>query len=154
MELSGLADGVKFPCGCGHKDCKVCKLFGAHMNMRAESGQPRVLFRDAYLTDEFAGLSDVIENKSETAIDRTTGTAGKGTLRTKERIAAGVNFNYEIVILIHDNDNPAELQALVEKGLRMIEATGLGSKVTAGYGKVSFNIGADTYSATLSNFVD
>lgn len=154
MELSGFAKGTKFPCGCGHKDCTVCKLFGAHMNMRAESGQPRVLFRDAYLTEEFDSLSSVIENKSETAIDRTTGTAGKGTLRTRERVAAGVNFNYEIVILVNDNDNPAELQSLVETGLRMIETTGLGSKVTAGYGKVNFNIGADTYSVKVSDFVE
>lgn len=154
MELSGQAKGAKFPCGCGRKDCIVCKLFGAHMNMKAESGQPRVLFRDAYLTEEFSSLSNVIENKSETAINRATGTASTGSLRTKERIAAGVSFNYEIVILVNDTDNPAELQSYVETGLRMIEATGLGSKVTAGYGKVNFNIGADTYSAELKDFVE
>ena len=142
------------PCMCGRTDCAVCKLFGAHMNTNAKSGSPRLLFRDAYMTDEFDKLSDVIEIKTETSIDRKSGTAKTGTLRTKERIAAGVNFDYEIVILVHDSDNAAELLSLVENGLRMIEATGLGSKVTSGYGSVDFNIGADTYSVKESNFVE
>lgn len=150
MELSGMAKGTTFPCSCGDSSCKVCKMFGSF----ASKGTSRVLFRDAYLSSDFDGLSNVIEIKTETAVDRITGKAKNGTLRTKERVAAGVNFDYEIVILVHDNDNAAELLSLVENGLRMIEATGLGSKVTSGYGSVDFNIGADTYSVKESNFVE
>ena len=62
------------------------------------------------------------------------------------------DFNYEIVILVHDGDNEKELQSLVELGLHMIEATGLGGKVTAGYGKVNFHVGEDSYHVEVSNF--
>lgn len=141
FESAGLQKGKDSEiCRCGRKDCVVCKMFGAHMNPNAESGSPRVLFRDAMLSPEFERLEDVIEIKTETCIDRTTGVAKNGSLRQKERIAAGVNFDYEIVILVHDTDDKDELVELVKSGLRMIEATGLGSKTTAGYGKVDFNI--------------
>lgn len=154
MELSGMASGNinGDPCGCGKKDCKVCKLFGAHRNTKPEVGQPRVIFRDATLAKEFQHNFDVIEVKSETAIDRKTGTAKSGSLRSRERIAAGVNLNYEIVILVYDGDDAKELQSLVELGLHMIEATGLGGKVTAGYGKVNFHVGEDSYHVEVSKF--
>ena len=154
FELSGMADGQinGDPCGCGRKTCKVCKLFGAHRNTRAEVGQPRVIFRDAILTKDFQNNFDIVEVKSETAINRKTGTAMDKSLRTRERVAAGVDFNYEIVILVHDGDNEKELQSLVELGLHMIEATGLGGKITAGYGKVNFHVGEDSYHVEVSNF--
>ena len=155
FEQNGKALGTSFPCRCGKKDCIVCTLFGAHMNMKGESGAPRVMFRDAVLSDEYKDLdqdSSLIEIKSETAIDRKTGTAATGSLRQMERIAAGVTFDYEIVIQVWDGDNPAVLQASVENGLRMIEATGLGAKNTAGYGKVNFHIGEDSYHVETSNF--
>lgn len=141
FETAGLQKGNDAElCRCGRTDCVVCKMFGAHMNTNAKSGSPRVLFRDATLTPEFERLQNVIEIKTETCIDRATGVAKNGSLRQKERVAAGVNFDYEIVILVHDDDDEKELIELVKSGLRMIEATGLGSKITAGYGKVDFNI--------------
>ncbi len=152
FELSGFAKGKTLPCGCGDKDCIVCKLFGAHRNTKSEAGQTRVMFRDAYLSPEFENLDNTIEVKTETAIDRRTGTAQNGSLRQSERVAAGVNFNYEISILVCDGDNADELRAMVENGLRMIEATGLGGKVSAGYGKVNFNIGADSYKVETRKF--
>lgn len=141
FETAGLQKGNDAElCRCGREDCVVCKMFGAHMNPNAKSGSPRVLFRDAMLAPEFERLQNVIELKTETCIDRATGVAKNGSLRQKERVAAGVNFDYEIVILVHDNDDEEELIGLVKNGLKMIEATGLGSKITAGYGKVDFNI--------------
>ncbi len=154
FELSGLAKGNNFPCGCGNEKCIVCRLFGAHMNMRSGAGSPRLIFRDAYLSPEFEGSPNIIELKTETAINRITGTASGKTLRNKERIAAGVAFNYEICILIYDGDNADELLSYVENGLRMIESTGLGSKVSAGYGKVSFHIGEETYKVTKEKFME
>lgn len=152
FESSGLAKGNRFPCGCGNDNCIVCKLFGAHKNTDAKSGVPRLIFRDATLTDAFENVEGVVELKTETAIDRTTGTASKSSLRQKERISAGVKLNYEIVVLVTDTDNADELQNFVEKGLRMIEATGLGSKITAGYGKVDFGIGNADYKVTKKDF--
>ena len=155
FEQNEQAKGDSYPCRCGKKDCIVCTLFGAHMNMKGESGAPRVMFRDAVLSEAYKDLSQdssLVEIKSETAIDRKTGTAANGSLRQMERIAAGVSFDYEIVILVWDGDNPAVLQSSVENGLRMIEATGLGAKTTAGYGKVNFHIGEDSYSVEVGKF--
>lgn len=153
FETAGLQKGADAElCRCGRTDCVVCKMFGAHMNTNAQSGNPRVLFRDAMLSPEFERLQNVIEVKTETCIDRKTGTAKNGSLRQKERIAAGVNFDYEIVILVNDDDDEDELIGLVKNGLRMIEATGLGSKITAGYGKVDFNI--DNMNIAVDDFVE
>ena len=142
------------PCKCGKKDCIVCTLFGAHQNMKGESGVPRVIFRDAQLSERFRSIDidKIIEIKSETAIDRNAGTAKDGSLRQVERISAGATFDYEIIINIWDGDNAEVLQAAVESGLRMIEATGLGAKNSNGYGKVNFGIGTDSYKVTRSKF--
>ena len=152
LEQSGYAKGNSFPCRCGKKDCVVCKLFGAHLNMKGESGQPRLIFRDAHLSDTFAQLDDVVEVKTETAINRETGTAMNGSLREFERIAEGVSFDYEINLITQDGDNADELLATLVTGLHMIEATGLGGKVSAGYGQVDFQIDSDSYSVTKTKF--
>ena len=148
FEMGGIAKGDKFPCSCGRSDCLVCKLFGS-----LKSGNARLIFRDAFVQKQYETMDNLIETKYETAIDRNLGTAQRSTLRQKERVSAGVGFNYEIVILIYEGDNETELIKLVENGLRMIESTGLGSKVSAGYGKVNFHIGEDTYKVTSENFV-
>ena len=153
FETSGFAKGKTLPCGCGDKDCIVCKMFGAHRNTNAQSGASRVIFRDAYLTSDFENMTDITEIKTETAIDRSTGTAQRGSLRQSERVSAGVEFNYEINILVHEGDNADELYGMVKAGLKMIEATGLGGKVSAGYGKVNFHIDEEgKYSVTKSKF--
>lgn len=152
LEQSGYAKGSSFPCRCGQKSCPVCKLFGAHLNVKGEAGQPRLIFRDAHLSDTFAALDDVIEIKTETAINRETGTAQNGSLREFERIAEGVAFDYEIDLNTQDGDNDDELLAILVTGLRMIEATGLGGKISAGYGQVDFQIDSDSYSITKTKF--
>ena len=142
FEQYGLAKGGSFPCKCGRKECVVCTLFGAHMNVKGESGTPRLMFRDSMLAPEFEDLFDeeIVEIKTETMIDRNTGTAATGSLRTKERIAAGVKFNYSIDILVFENDNENKLVEYVKQGLKFIELTGLGSKISAGYGQIDFDI--------------
>src|SRR5216684_4558782 len=40
------------PCGCGRIDCEVCVLFGAHLNLRAESAPSRIVVRDCPLSEE------------------------------------------------------------------------------------------------------
>ena len=152
LEQSGYAKGYSFPCRCGKKDCAVCKLFGAHLNTKGEAGQPRLIFRDLHLSGVFADLDNIIEIKTETAINRETGTAQNGSLREFERIAEGVCFDYEIDLITQDGDNDDELLATLITGLHMIEATGLGGKVSAGYGQVDFQIDSDSYSVTKTRF--
>lgn len=147
FEKYGMAMGAKYPCNCGHSSCTVCKLFGAHMNTKSNSGSPRLLFRDCMLTDEFKNyeMDEIIEQKTETMINRENGMAQNGSLRTRERVAAGTKFNYSISILVYEGDNKNEIIKMVETGLRLIEATGLGGKVSAGYGKVNFGLHDENY---------
>lgn len=154
LEQSGYAKGNSFPCRCGQKSCPVCKLFGAHLNTKGEAGQPRLIFRDAHLSPAFANLDNVVEVKTETSISRETGTAQNGSLREFERIAEGVSFDYEIDLITQDGDNDDELLSVLTAGLHMIEATGLGGKVSAGYGQVDFQIGSDSYSVTKTKFAE
>ena len=146
-EMNGLAKGQEFPCKCGKENCFVCKLFGAHMNTKSNSGTPRLLFRDAKLTKEFYDLDEeqLIEIKTETMINRMTGTASNSSLRERERIAAGIKFDYTIDILIFEGDDEGKLIELVENGLKLIELTGLGGKTSAGYGQVDFGLNDETY---------
>lgn len=136
------------PCGCGQETCMVCKLFGAHMNMRAASGEPRLIVRDMNLSPDFldrvmesgGSRSDIIETKTSTMIDRSTNTAAGGHLHNMERVAAGAVFDCSFSIKVMDKDNEAELINFFKKCLSIVEATGIGGKVTSGSGQVEFDI--------------
>lgn len=139
------------PCGCGQETCMVCKLFGAHMNMRAASGEPRLIVRDMNLSPNFinrvmksgGSRSDIIETKASTMIDRSTNTAASGPLRNMERVAAGAVFDCSFSIKVMDKDNEVELINFFKKCLSIVEATGIGGKVTSGSGQVKFGIDWD-----------
>ena len=154
FESSGFAKGNNLPCGCGRTDCMVCTLFGAHRNIKADSGQTRLQFMDAFLTKDFEDIETVVEDKIETAIDRQTGTAAKGSLRTRERISAGVSFDYEIRILIFEGDDENKFIEFVKLGLKMIESTGLGCKNSSGYGQVDFNTDKDSFKIEIKKFTE
>lgn len=136
------------PCGCGQETCMVCKLFGAHMNMRAASGEPRLIVRDMNLSPDFldrvmesgGSRSDIIETKTSTMIDRSTNTAAGGSFHNMERVAAGTVFDCSFSLKVMDKDNEAELINFFKKCLSIVEATGIGGKVTSGSGQVEFDI--------------
>ena len=134
------------PCRCD--DCPVCRIFGAHNNRKA-LGPSRIIVRDGNLTG-----SHHIENKSETAIDRRTGSAGGGSLRTSERVAEGAEFDAQIVLQVFDIDDDFKytswrggeehqggeaLQAVLADGLNLVETTGLGGGTSRGSGAVSLH---------------
>lgn len=139
------------PCGCGNPNCMVCKLFGAHMNTKANSGEPRVIFRDMEIDPTFekdildSGMnySDIIEIKTSTMINRSTNTASTGSLRNMERVAAGTKFKCEFVIKVFEGDNEKDMVNTIKKLLESIEILGIGSKTTAGCGQVKFDINWD-----------
>lgn len=149
-KMSAYADKIRNgkPCGCGQETCMVCKLFGAHMNMRAASGEPRLIVRDMNLSPDFldhvmesgGSHSDIIETKVSTMIDRSTNTAVGGSLRNMERVAAGAVFDCSFSIKVMDKDNEVELINFFKKCLSIVEATGIGGKVTSGSGQVEFDI--------------
>ena len=159
-ELEAVLDKVNYttkngnnvgkPCGCEKKDCVICTLFGAHKNTASNAGTykntasnagiPRLKFRDMTLCDEFVGKAGVTEDKAATMIDRCSGTASSGSLRHVERVSAGVKFNYEIVMAIYEGDNEKLLIETLDRGMKLIENTGLGGGTSHGNGKVSFTI--------------
>jgi len=137
------------PCGCG--TCSICKLFGSHANGKdAIKSIPRLIVRDAELSNDSRAQikeSDVteeicFETKVENVIDREKGSTRNGGMRTNERVAAGMKFDYELVLQLYDGDKDEDIltyKQLVEKGLKLIEYTYLGGCGSRGYGNVEFS---------------
>ncbi len=130
------------PCSCNHEDCPVCRVFGSHSN-ESPLGPSRIIVRDGRLA-----MGGRIETKSETAIDRQTGAAQRGSLRNGERVVEGSEFSMSIVLQVFDNDDDfrykehwggGALQAVVFECLDLVEMTGLGGGVSRGSGAVSFH---------------
>lgn len=133
------------PCGCGRSDCMVCRIFGPHKNTRHNLGPTRIIVRDAQLSNESVekleplqdqGV-DFAEIKRENWIDRRTGVAGQGGLRTQERVPAGTMFDFTIHVRIFEGDPEEEIVQFIERGLKGLEVEYLGGSGTRGYGWVS-----------------
>ncbi len=117
------------PCGCGQ--CAVCRLFGAHMSPGGNLGPSRILVRDGQLL-----RGGRIENKTENIIDRRTGAAARGGLRSNERVIEGTEFKMQIVLQVFDQDSAFSykdrtekeymgdeaLQAIIADGLNLVTA--------------------------------
>lgn len=132
------------PCDCGA--CMVCKLFGCG-NPQNSKEMTRFLFRDAMITPESEELLrqaqeekglNFAEIKSENWIDRKTGKAGQGGLRTQERVPEGTTFGFEISIRLFEGDDKDGIRKTVKEGLTLVENDYLGSSGSRGYGKVRF----------------
>ncbi len=66
-------------------------------------------------------------------IDRIRGVAENP--RNTERVPAGATFDFALTIRVHDGE---DLTAMIFKGLKLLELTGLGGSGSRGYGKVQF----------------
>jgi CRISPR-associated protein Csm3 len=132
------------PCGCGK--CLVCLLFGSHSSDDDKKTLSRLCVRDAWFDIEdfekkFPALVEekvFTEEKMENIIDRIKGSASNP--RTLERVPAGTNFNFEMVLNIFDNDRD-QIDQIIRffiKGIRMVEDEYLGGSGTRGSGKVRF----------------
>ncbi len=130
------------PCQCGR--CLICRIFGSHMNLAHNQGPTRILFRDAFFTDEARTKFNAqkekglpcFEEKMENIINRNTGTSNN--LRTMERVPAGFSFAFEIALQIFDIDDKATMLELIKEGLKLIEESYLGGSGSRGSGRVSF----------------
>lgn len=129
------------PHNCGN--CPVCVYFGS---LRTPS-PTWFLFRDAPLTQEWEtklreaqeekGLN-FSELKNENWIDRRTGRAGQGGLRTFERVPAETEFQFSAVIRIFEKDEEQRAIDFMKKGLRLLILDYLGSSGSRGYGQIEF----------------
>lgn len=133
------------PCNCGHRDCFVCVIFGAHMKPEKLSSAPtRIIVRDCNLTDESMSMirnlpldsGDFLELKPENIIDRINGKSVSP--RFIERVPAGLKFTVNIVLQIFEGDDEEDMKSKVNEGLRLLEESYLGSSGSRGYGHVRF----------------
>ncbi len=149
------------PCGCAQEDCLVCKIFGPHMSPRHNLGPTRIIVRDAHLSAESkeslealreSGI-DFSEIKTENIIDRRTGIAADGGLRTGERVPAGTKFDLVRSIRIFDGDDEKQLINFLQQSLAALQNDTLGGSGTRGYGWVEIEdlkLGASSYAAAQS----
>jgi CRISPR-associated protein Csm3 len=131
------------PCKCG--DCEVCSVFGvsvAEKNKdRMQAG--RLLVRDAMMTNASEVgrmpnlLTDYTELKTEVSIDRLTSAANP---RNFERVPAGAEFGFELVLNLFDGDAEEKFVELIEEGLRLVAYDALGGQSSRGYGRVRIQL--------------
>lgn len=120
------------------------KLFGVSADKN--NGQPtRLMVRDAHLTPaskeqlENAPNTDMpmTEVKTEVNIDRITSAAN---LRQFERVPAGAEFNFELVLTLLEGDDEKQFLNLIREGLELVQHDSLGGHGSRGYGAVEFRI--------------
>lgn len=133
------------PCRCG--ECLVCRIFGSYRNTSHQLGPTRVLFRDANLTGDSESLLkeaqkekglNFTEVKTENWINRKTGRAADGGLRTQERVPADTEFDFEIILRVFDEDDEEKNLDFIKEGLFLVQQEYLGGSGSRGYGKVKF----------------
>jgi CRISPR-associated protein Csm3 len=126
------------PCGCGKRSCPVCPIFGAHMNMHAESGTTRLTVRDAHFTPAYAEkwkTNPVFEEKTENIIDRSRGTAEHP--RTQERVPASAVFDAEMLLKVFEGDNFDKMVKDLAHALAVLERfDSLGAGGSRGSGRI------------------
>lgn len=129
------------PCGCGRSQCPVCSIFGAHMNTR--SGTPRLIVRDAKLTESCRALWEerarqglpLFENKTENTIDRVRGQAINP--RTQERVPPGAEFAAELILKVFEGDDDTKMLANLKNALAVVENfDALGAGGSRGSGRI------------------
>lgn len=124
----------------------ILRLFGISGDAKntddivKEIGVSRLAFWDCALDSDWEkAIRDdnqlLTEAKSENTIDRITSTAGNP--RQTERVPAGAEFDFKLMLRQFEGDKP-ELLELVLKGLKLLELDSLGGSGSRGYGKVKF----------------
>jgi len=146
------------PCGCGK--CIICRVFGTHSDAKQELGPSRMIMRDAPLSEETIKSIQELENqgrtlsetKTETMIDRLSGKAATGSLRTQERLPAGAKFDLELSLRIFEGDDEKAMVEFIKKGLSLLQKDYLGGSGTRGYGWVKIeNLMVDGKPANLED---
>ncbi len=119
------------------------KLLGKVFGVSAQSklDEPtRLIVRDAMLTEESAKELERLETdlpytevKTEVTINRLTSAANP---RQMERVPAGAEFAFEMVLNIYQGDDEKELLKMVFEGMELLQDDFLGGSGTRGYGKI------------------
>lgn len=131
------------PCKCG--DCDVCSVFGVSVaeKNRDRTQAGRLLVRDAMMTNASVVsrmpnlLTDYTELKTEVSIDRLTSAANP---RNFERVPAGAEFSFELVLNLFEGDAEHKFVGLIEEGLRLVAYDAIGGQSSRGYGRVRIQL--------------
>jgi len=102
----------------------------------------RAIFRDTFLTKEsrklyLEGKIALSEEKAENTINRISIQANP---RFMERVPAGVEFDFEVVLREFKEDEKLPLEKTLELGLKLLENDALGGGGSRGNGKIEFSI--------------
>lgn len=100
----------------------------------------RAIFRDTFLTKESRKLYlenkiALSEEKAENTINRVSVTANP---RFMERVPAGVEFDFEVILRNFGEDESLPLAKILELGLKLLENDALGGGGSRGNGKIEF----------------
>lgn len=115
------------------------------MNPVHDLGPSRLIVRDCPLSRESLDKLSKLEEeglqysevKMENIIDRRTGTARIGGLRTMERVPRGAQFDLNMSLRIFDGDDRDKMVGYVEEALDLLQKDYLGGSGTRGYGWVN-----------------
>jgi len=136
------------PCDCG--SCLICLVFGvpASVERKLEEGKPyggasRLLVLDAFLSNpsEVEQMRNLdmpfTEVKTEVQIDRLTSAANP---RVFERVPAGAQFEFELMLNVFEDDNEQGHIQLVQQGLGLVADDALGGQSSRGYGQIKIEL--------------
>ena len=120
-------------------DSIIPVMFGDSEDSR--KGITRLIFRDSFLSaDSKKVLIEksllATESKAENTINRIQGTAKNP--RYIERAISDLEFDYEILIRILEEDSEERFKQKLIHGMKMLEKDALGGKGSRGYGKIEF----------------
>ena len=147
---SGKVDSNGKVHSCDDSNCPICKVFGKNADAKNTPDKievGRAIFRDAFLTEkskeELKELAQktgykYVERKTENVINRKSGTAEHP--RDMERVPAGAEFEFSIMIRLFDGDNEKEIIDFVNKGLELLQKDSIGGSGSRGYGKIEIHI--------------
>ena len=120
----------------------IVTLFGesAGSGDKSNTKITRAIFRDTFLTKESRKLylDDKIklsEEKAENTINRVSVIANP---RFMERVPAGVEFDFEVVLRDFQEDKNLPLSKTIELGLLLLQNDALGGGGSRGNGKIEF----------------
>lgn len=122
---------------------RIAKVFGTAVNDK-NNVPSKVIVRDCELLDPEEEILNsqntdlpYSEIKTEVVIDRVTAAA---TPRQLERVPAGVEFSFQLIINVFDVDNEKEMVNLVFNGLKLLQDDYLGGSGSRGSGQIKFKI--------------
>ena len=139
--LARVRDGMAALPSPEEDEAVVDRLFG--ISSKTETKPARLQFRDAFVkaesrnkfknldTDTYLG-----EIKAENTINRGTGVANP---RMIERVPAGMEFDFQLVYNIEDENQMKEDMEVLCRGFRLLQLDYLGGHGSRGYGRIAFS---------------